>query len=61
MKELLKIIVQPVVLERDEEGRIVGEMIGDPRPLYTLEELDAYRSGLTAQIEKENGNGDGPA
>lgn len=61
MKELLKIIVQPVAAERNENGKTIGEILGEPRALYTREEWVEFYDGLAAQIEKENGNGDGPA
>lgn len=54
MLELLKVLVQPIVLERDDDGKIVGERNSEPRPLYTKDEFLAFYDGLVAQIESEN-------
>jgi len=56
MLELLKIIVQPVVLERDEDGNVVGEKVGDPTPLYRIDQVVEFVEALQAQIAKENRN-----
>lgn len=52
--ELLKIIVQGVVLERDDEGRIVGEQISEPSVLYTPDQLAEFVEGLEAKIAAAN-------
>ena len=57
--ELLKVIVQPVVLERDEEGRIVAERIGDTIALYTLEQISKFVESLKTQLEGEANAGNG--
>jgi len=54
MLELLKVIVQPVVLERDQDGRIVGEKLGQATPCYSLEEVIVFMHGLDQQIKTEN-------
>lgn len=52
--ELLKLIVQPVVLERDDEGKVTGERLGDARPLYGREQVIEYLDGLEAQLAEES-------
>jgi hypothetical protein len=55
--ELIKIMVQPVVLERDPDGNITGERIGDPVALFTPEQLSGYVAELRRQLEQANLNG----
>jgi hypothetical protein len=57
MLELIKIMVQPVVLERDPDGNITGERIGDPVALFTPEQLPNYVAELRHQIDQANVNG----
>jgi hypothetical protein len=54
MLELLKVMVQPVVLERDADGRIVGEKVGEPVALFTPEQLPEFVAELRQQIEAAN-------
>jgi hypothetical protein len=54
MLELLKIVVQPVLIERDEGGRITGEQVGEAAALYTAEQLDAFVKAIRADL---SGNG----
>lgn len=54
MLELIKIMVQPVALERDADGKIVGERIGDPVALFTPEELPEFVANLRKEIEQAN-------
>jgi hypothetical protein len=53
--ELLKVIVQPVLLERDELGCIVGERVVESVAIYDLGQLaeyvDAFREQLRQQQE----------
>jgi hypothetical protein len=55
--ELVKVMVQPVAIERDADGRIVGERFGDPVALFTPEQLPEYVAQLRQQIEAANQNG----
>ena len=48
--ELLKVVVQPVVLERDDDGKIVREHIGEPAAIYTLDQLHQYVENLAASV-----------
>jgi hypothetical protein len=60
--ELVKVMVQPVAIERDADGKIVGERIGDPVALFTPEQLPEYVAQLRQQIEAANsGQADGGA
>lgn len=51
--ELLKFLVQPVVVER-EDGKIIGERIADPVALYTEQQVREYFEAFTAQLEQLN-------
>jgi len=52
--ELIKIMVQPVALERDPDGNVIGEKVGDPVALFTPEQLPEYVAQLREQIEAAN-------
>ena len=57
--ELLKYVVQPVLIERNEDGLIIGERIGEPFAAYSrssvLEFLDQVERELLSQIPGANG------
>jgi hypothetical protein len=57
--EFLKVLVQPVALERDGEGQIIGEKVGEPVALFTPEQLSEFVAELRQQIETANQNGTG--
>jgi hypothetical protein len=52
--EFLKVIVQPVTLERDETGAVIGERVGDPIALYTVGQLVEFVDALRASIDAAN-------
>jgi hypothetical protein len=52
--ELLKFIVQPVVLERDEDGTIVGERVGEATAMYSLSQIADFIATLQEQIDEAN-------
>ena len=54
MLEFLKVLVQPVLIERDEDGRIVGEKLGEARPCYSLDEVVQFTEELQKAVEREN-------
>jgi hypothetical protein len=54
--EFLKVLVQPVALERDSEGQIIGEKVGEPVALFTPEQLSEYVAQLRGEIEQANTN-----
>jgi len=54
MLELLKIIVQPVVLERDVDGKIVGEKIGEAVPIYDLDTIAEYVTTIRLEVFRLN-------
>ena len=56
MLELLKVIVRAVVLERDEDGNIIGEQLSEPEALYSVEQYDEWLASVRAQL---NGGADG--
>lgn len=55
--ELLKIMVQPVAIERDPDGRIVGEKVGEAVALFTPEQLIEYVEKLREEIDSANRDG----
>jgi len=56
MLELLKVIVRAVVLERDEDGNIIGEQLSEPEALYSVEQYEQWLANVRAQL---NGGADG--
>jgi hypothetical protein len=60
MLELLKVIVQPVVLERNDDGEIVGERLSDPQPLYTQAQIEEFFTTLRSQLASMNAPADSP-
>lgn len=54
MLELLKVIVQPVVIERDQDGNILGERTGETVALFTPESLPDYVEALRAGLAEAN-------
>jgi hypothetical protein len=54
MLELLKVIVQPVVLERNDDGEVVGERLGDTLPLYTQVQVEEFFATLRTQLSAHN-------
>jgi len=56
MLELLKIMVQPVVLERGEDGDIVGERVGEVIALYAPEQIYEFVRLLKSQLEEGEAN-----
>ena len=53
MLELLKVIVRAVVLERDEDGHIIGERLTEPEALYSVEQYEEWLQGVRAELRKE--------
>lgn len=51
--ELVRLIVQPVVLVR-EDGKIVDERDSPPSSLFNAEQMVEYYEGLVAELEKHN-------
>ena len=54
MHELLKVFIQPVVIERNAEGKIVGEKVGDPIAAYTVEDIQKVYAKLEETLEEMN-------
>jgi ectoine hydroxylase-related dioxygenase (phytanoyl-CoA dioxygenase family) len=54
MHEFLKFIIQPVVLERDESGRIVGEQVLDPSPAYSVAQVQEMFDNLNERLQEAN-------
>lgn len=47
-------MVQPVILERDPDGHITGERIGEPVAFYNLDQVQPYVLELQAQVDAAN-------
>jgi hypothetical protein len=47
--------VQAVVIERDEEGRIVGEKLSEPTALFTPEQLPEFVEKLRSELAAADG------
>ena len=54
MLELLKVVVQPVAIERDPDGRVTGEKLGEAVSLYTPDSLVEFVAKLRQEIEAAN-------
>jgi hypothetical protein len=52
--EFLKVVVQPVVLERNEEGQVVKEQVGEPTPLYSIEQITEFMEKLRIELHNAN-------
>jgi hypothetical protein len=52
--EFNKLVVQPVVIERDADGRITGERIFDPTPIHTEEQAVEFMRTLRSSIDIMN-------
>ena len=57
--ELFKAIVQPVAVERDENGDIMGERVGDPVSLYTDEQVLLFLQQVREELASQQ-NGAAP-
>ena len=55
----LKLVVQGVIAELDEDGNIVGEQVTQPEPIYNREQLLEFMNKLDADIEMRNNGVDG--
>lgn len=40
--EFVKVVVQAVALERDDDGNIIGEQLSEPTALYTPDQISDY-------------------
>jgi hypothetical protein len=54
-QELLKTIVQAVVIERNDEGLITGEKLSDPVAVYSNEQYNEYVASIKASLQPTNG------
>jgi hypothetical protein len=50
MLKLLKFLVQPVLLEEDDDGNIIGERMVDPNVLYTSQALVEWAQEFDAAL-----------
>lgn len=56
--QLLKVIVQPVMLLTDEDGTIVGENYGPQTAIYSREKVIEFLDIIEQQIQIENSAND---
>jgi hypothetical protein len=54
MLELLKIIVQPVVLERDDDGHPLGERLGEATAFYDADSVAEYIEAIRGELQAAN-------
>jgi hypothetical protein len=54
MLELVKLLVQVVALERDADGKIIGEKLSEPTALYDLDTVSDFVENLRREIETAN-------
>lgn len=54
MLELLEVIVQPVILERGPNGKIIGKQHAAPQPLYSADEMREFFATIEAEVAKHN-------
>jgi hypothetical protein len=54
MLELLKIIVQPVVLERDDDGHPLGERLGEATAFYDADSIVGYIEAIRGELQAAN-------
>jgi hypothetical protein len=52
--ELLKLMVQAVILERDADGKIIGEQVTEAVVFYSQAQIEEFFTALYAQIEEKN-------
>lgn len=52
--ELLKLLVQAVIIERDADGKIIGERLTAAKPLYTQADIDEFVATVHAEIAAFN-------
>lgn len=50
--EVFKFMVQAVVVERDEQGEIIGEKVTEPVALYTAEKLAEWAMRFPDELAK---------
>jgi hypothetical protein len=55
----LKLVVQGVIAEFDEEGNIIGEQVTEPQPIYNREQLLEFSDKLDSDIEMRNNDVNG--
>jgi hypothetical protein len=58
--EIHKTLVQAVVVERDDQGRAVGERVAEPVPIYTLDQYAEYLAALAAELEAATNGASAP-
>jgi hypothetical protein len=54
MIELLKLTIRAVLIERDEDGKIIGETLTEPAVIYAPEHFEEFVEALQKQINEAN-------
>lgn len=52
MVKPFKFIIQSIMLEYDDEGKIVGEQVAEPMTFYGLEALGQFVQNFDQHLEK---------
>jgi len=58
MLETLKYLIQPVAIERDENGRILREVPGETKSAYSLEQIQQLVAEFEQAIVNANQGGE---
>ena len=57
--ELLKLVVIPVVLERDGAGQVISERSGEPSPVFSRDQLLTFWDVVQTALAQANADGNG--
>jgi hypothetical protein len=57
--QLLKFIVQPVMIEFDDNDLVVGERVGEPQPAYGVDALIEYAESARRELAEAKAAGNG--
>lgn len=53
-KKIGKIVVQAAIVEEDEAGEIVGELVSEPVTVYGLKKLREWADNFEDQVRRMN-------
>lgn len=53
-RELVKLVVQAVVQERDGDGKVVGELVSQPQSCFDLEQVASVHAQALVEVDAFN-------
>jgi hypothetical protein len=53
-RELIKLVATAVLIERDDQGRVIGELTSDPTACYTTEQLASVWAQAQVDVDAFN-------